>query len=86
MRIFRLTAVTAMLSIILIISSACQPGMKRYTDTILGAFDTVITVIAYCESDQAFEQLSGHAETRFIELHQLFDRYNQYDGVVNITP
>ncbi|MDD3866754.1 MAG: FAD:protein FMN transferase [Eubacteriales bacterium] len=84
MRIFRLTAVTVMLSIILMISSACQPGMKRYTDTILGAFDTVITVIAYCESDQAFEKLSGHAETRFIELHQLFDRYNQYDGVVNI--
>lgn len=84
MRTFRLTAVTIMLSVILIITSACQSSMKRYTDTILGAFDTVITVIAYCDSDQDFEQLSGHAEERFIELHQLFDRYNPYDGVVNV--
>ena len=65
------------------VSCRQQPVTRRYSTDILGAFDTVITIIAYCESDESFEQLQTYASDRFTELHQLYDRYSGYEGVNN---
>ncbi len=74
--------------------TACQPGRTaptgpyagyaRYHKDIVGLFNTVISVIAYCESPADFERLAATAQSRFTQLHALFDIYNAHAGVVNL--
>ena len=66
--------------------SSCTPGEKRlyrFTDVYYDAFDTVISVIAYCESQQEFAALSERVHSEFMKFHRLFDVYNEYEGIVN---
>ena len=66
--------------------SSCTPGEKRlyrFTDVYYDAFDTVISVIAYCESQQEFAALSERVHSEFMRFHRLFDVYNEYEGIVN---
>lgn len=65
--------------------SSCAPKKKltRFTDVYYDAFDTVISIIAYCESRQEFDALSEQVHSEFLRYHRLFDVYNEYDGVVN---
>ena len=62
-----------------------EKGKKlyRFTDTYYDAFDTVISVIAYCESQKDFDALSERVHSEFVRYHRLFDIYNEYDGLVN---
>lgn len=57
---------------------------RRYSTSFLGAFDTAITLIGYSDSQRDFDKYAELAEDRFLELHQIFDRYNAYEGVNNI--
>jgi thiamine biosynthesis lipoprotein len=62
--------------------AASEP--KRYSRSFLGAFDTAITLIGYSNSQKTFDKYADQAQERFLELHQIFDRYNAYEGVNNI--
>lgn len=57
---------------------------EKYQDTFLGTFDTVITVVAYTENEEEFNSYMEEIEERFIELHKLYDKYNNYEGINNI--
>ena len=58
-------------------------GPKRYTaDTF--AFDTVISLVAYCDSEEQFQAIRSAAFGRIQELHKKFDIYNEYESVNNI--
>ena len=59
-------------------------GYARYSYEFLGAFDTVTQIIGYAKSEREFEAMAKWAETRFTELHRLFDIYNDYEGINNI--
>lgn len=59
-------------------------GYTKYSYEFLGAFDTVIQIIGYSKSQDDFEAMAKSAETRFMELHRLFDIYNDYEGISNI--
>lgn len=67
---------------ILLSLCACG-GLKKYTaDTF--AFDTVISLVAYCESEEQFRQLRDVVFERIQELHKKFDIYNEYEGMNNL--
>jgi len=55
---------------------------QQYRTEFLGTFDTVVTLIAYAESEQEFTKIADLVYGTFFELHQLFDIYNDHDGVV----
>ena len=57
---------------------------NKYTDTFFNAFDTMIQIVAYTESEEEFERYFDYASQRFLELHRLYDIYNNYDGINNI--
>lgn len=58
-------------------------GPKRYTaDTF--AFDTVISLVAYCDSEEQFQAIRSAAFGRIQELHKKFDIYNEYEGMNNL--
>ena len=47
-------------------------------------FDTVTQVIAYCESEEEFNTQMQALHQDLIAYNQLYDIYNDYDGVVNV--
>ncbi len=66
----------------------CQtaPASKKaqYTATFLNLFDTVTTVKGYAETEEAFRQIAQKMHDELERYHQLFDIYNDYDGIANI--
>lgn len=62
---------------------AAQP-QQRYQASFLTLFDTVTTVIGYADSEEEFRAQAQAIHDELLEYHQLYDIYNDYDGVVNI--
>ena len=85
-RITRMTA--ALLAAVLSLSllTACKPKkeLTRYTTIFYDVFDTVTQVIAYCESEEEFNTQMQALHQDLIAYNQLYDIYNNYDGVVNV--
>ena len=76
-----------MLSLVGSISAcASEPSSPytRYTDSIFGTFNTLITVIGYAESQSEFDMYFEQMQSRYQELHKLYDIYNNYEGINNI--
>jgi thiamine biosynthesis lipoprotein len=69
----------------------CRPGQvdgvyiceKRYTSY----FDTVISLKVYYDKDATYDidQVYEDFEELSLKYHQYFDKYNAYDGVVNLN-
>lgn len=68
--------------------TGCQTVPKneynKYTDSFFDTFDTLILVVAYTKSEQEFNHYMNKIHARFKELHQLYDIYNDYEGINNI--
>lgn len=85
----KITKVITSLLLAVMVFSGCQSAPKeevktKYRDTFFKYFDTVTTVIGYADSEEEF---NGHFEDikgEFKRLHELFDIYNNYDGINNI--
>ena len=60
-----------------------EPVYNKYPKVILG-FDTMITMNAYAISDKEALTYSQILENAFNKYNQLFDKYNDYEGVNNI--
>lgn len=85
--------IVLMLVLLLIINvlTGCQNvnGSKysqytKYNDTFFDAFDTVTQFIAYTKSEEEFRTYFDMLQTRFMELHRLYDIYSDYEGINNI--
>lgn len=59
-------------------------GYTKYSESFFGAFDTLTTIVAYAKSEAEFKKYYDLAESRFRELHKLYDIYNSYPGVANL--
>ncbi len=57
---------------------------SQYTATFLDLFDTVTSVVGYADSKEAFEKEAQEIHDSLQWYHQLFDIYNNYEGVVNL--
>ena len=65
-------------------ASASQSGPQRYEATWMDVFDTVTTVVGYAGSEEEFEARAQEFHDEMVEYHQLYDIYNDYEGVSNI--
>ena len=61
-----------------------QPEQKQYTATFLTLFDTVTSVVGRAESEESFQQKAQAVHDKLLEYHQLFDVYNEYEGLNNL--
>ena len=57
---------------------------QQYTATFLTLFDTVTTIIGRAESEEAFQEEVKKLRDELQRYHELFDIYNDYDGVNNL--
>ena len=80
-RIFALILLCALLS-------GCTPAPQaeqtQYTATFLTLFDTVTTIIGKADNEEAFKETTQAIHDDLLRYHELFDIYNDYDGVNNI--
>lgn len=60
------------------------PQQKQYTATFLNLFDTVTTIVGRGESEEAFRAQAQQIHDALLEYHQLFDIYNEYDGIASL--
>ena len=72
-----------------IILSGCAvfqsaPEQKQYNATFLNLFDTVTTIVGKAESEAAFQEKAQSIHDALLRYHQLFDIYNEYEGLVNL--
>lgn len=58
--------------------------LSMYKGQFFDTFDTVTTVSVPASSQEEADALIEEIHNRYMELHQLYDKYNDYPGVVNI--
>lgn len=61
-----------------------EPPLNRYDAQFLDLFDTVTSIVGYAEDEESFR---AYAQELYDELkiyHQLYDIYNDYEGIANI--
>lgn len=85
----RILKIVTPLLLILMILTGCQAETKgdvktNYRNTFFDYFDTVTTVIAYTDTEEEFDALFAEVQAEFKEYHELYDIYNDYEGINNI--
>ncbi len=79
---------TMLLTLSLLLSGCFWTNSEQrytlYSDSMLGYFNTVITLMAYTKDQAEFDFFFQLAEERFTELHRQFDIYNSYPGINNL--
>ena len=61
-----------------------EPEKKQYNASFLTLFDTVTSVVGKAETEDAFRETSQAIHDELLQYHQLFDIYNDYEGVNNL--
>lgn len=61
-----------------------EPEQKQYNATFLDLFDTVTTVVGRAESEEVFRGWAQAVHDQLLYYHQLFDIYNDYEGIANL--
>ena len=57
---------------------------ERFTAYYFDVFDTMTQVIAYCDSQAEFDRQAEALHADLVAYHQLYDIYNDYEGINNI--
>lgn len=75
----------ALIGCLLLVGCGSQPSEpKQYTATFLTLFDTVTTVVGPGESEEAFQIQAQKIHDDLLYYHQLFDIYQEYEGINNL--
>lgn len=61
-----------------------QPRLIRYDTQFFGLFDTVTSVVGYAKDKNTFTEYMQLLYEELEEYHQLYDIYNDYEGINNI--
>lgn len=84
----KITAAVTTVILLLFLLTGCQTAPQseytKYSDSFFDTFNTLTRVVAYTKSEQEFNYYFTKIHARFQELHQLFDIYNDYEGINNI--
>ena len=80
----RLYGALLILSLLLCGCQAQPVAPKQYTATFLTLFDTVTTVIGSGETEEAFQVKAQKVHDDLLYYHQLFDIYQEYEGMNNL--
>ena len=63
---------------------AANPAQKQYTATFLTLFDTVTSIVGPGETEEAFRAKAQKLHDALLKYHQLFDIYQEYEGITNL--
>ena len=80
----RFLAMLVCLSFLLCGCAGAGEENKQYSATFLTVFDTVTTIVGRDISEEAFTEKAQAVHDELLILHQLFDIYNEYEGLNNL--
>ena len=80
----RLCALFLTLSMLLCGCTGAGEEQKQYSATFLTVFDTVTTILGRDSSEAAFTEKAQAVHDELLRYHQLFDIYNEYEGLNNL--
>ena len=80
----RLCALILTLSMLLSGCAGAGEEQKQYSATFLTVFDTVTTILGRDVSEAAFTEKAQAVHDELLRYHQLFDIYNEYEGLNNL--
>lgn len=63
---------------------SCKKELNVYSKQFLDTFDTAIGLTYHLDDYSKFTKAYDYTHERFTVLHQMFDIYNNYDGVNNV--
>ena len=69
---------------LLLCGCGTQAEPKQYSATFLTVFDTVTTIVGRDVSEEAFTRKTQAVHDDLLRYHQLFDIYNEYEGLNNL--
>ena len=69
---------------LLLCGCGTQAEPKQYSETFLTVFDTVTTIVGRDVSEEAFTRKTQAVHDDLLRYHQLFDIYNEYEGLNNL--
>ncbi|NLP29630.1 MAG: FAD:protein FMN transferase [Clostridiales bacterium] len=79
------TIIYIIITIVLLYLVACSnTGLKRYSAEFLFLFDTTTQIVGYSTSEEEFSDYVNFIHKELEEYHQLYDIYNEYDGINNV--
>ncbi len=66
--------------------SSCggTPKKNKYSAYSMDYFDTVISIVGYEESEEAFDAIADEIFAQFEKYHRLFTIYHRFDGLENL--
>ena len=76
-------ALAAVLSLSIFTGCEKKPEYTKYNGSIWDSFDTIISTVSYHETEEEYKEFMKYTQERYRYLHELFDIYNNYDGLVN---
>ena len=64
----------------------CEKGPEytKYSDSFFDTFDTITQIVGYTQTEEEFKGYVDNIHTRMSDLHKLYDKYNNYEGINNI--
>ena len=80
----RFFALLLTLSMLLCGCTGAGEEQKQYSATFLTVFDTVTTILGRDSSEAAFTEKAQAVHDELLRYHQLFDIYNEYEGLNNL--
>lgn len=60
-------------------------SLKKFDTTLYEYFDTITTFTAYCKNENEFNKYKDLVESEMGKYHKLFNNYDSFDDVNNIT-
>ncbi len=75
-----------LLTIMIFNMTACslQKEPERYQAQFLELFDTVTTILGYAQSEKEFSEFAQSVHDHLQDYHELYNIYNDYEGINNI--
>lgn len=70
--------------LILLNGSACGKKSSRYEAEFFRLFDTLTKIVAYSDSEAEFTEQAQLIHDSLEEYHELYDIYNEYEGINNL--
>ena len=80
----RFLALALILPMLLCGCNRQEEAQKQYSATFLTVFDTVTTIVGRETSEAAFTEKAQAVHDELLRYHQLFDIYNEYEGLNNL--
>lgn len=61
-----------------------DPVYNKYSDSFFDTFDTITQIVGYTQTEEEFKGYVDKIHIRMLDLHKLYDKYNNYEGINNI--